>query len=88
MKPTIQCNDENSLTIVLLLSFLIKHNRGCGSLLTKAIAAIYQNIARIANAVQVTLLSLSLSLKSLSKVSQKSLKSLSKVSQKSLKSLY
>ena len=44
------------------------------------------NIARIANAVQVTLLSLSLSPKSLSKVSQKSLKSLSKVSQKSLKS--
>ena len=50
---------------------------------------IKQNIARIATAVQVTLLSLSLSLslKSLSKVSQKSLKSLSKVSQKSLKSL-
>ena len=47
------------------------------------------NIATIANAVQVTLLSLSLSLslKSLSKVSQRSLKSLSKVSQKSLKCL-
>ena len=47
-----------------------------------------ENIARTANAVQVTLLSLSLglSLKNLSKISQKSLKSLSKVSQKSLKS--
>ena len=42
-----------------------------------------KNIARIANAVQVTLLSLSLSLKSVSKVFQKSLKSLSNVSQKS-----
>ena len=39
---------------------------------------ITKNIARIVNAVQVTLLSLSL--KSLSEVSQKSLKSLSKVS--------
>ena len=47
-----------------------------------------QNIARIANAVQVTLLSLSLSLplslKGLPKVSKKSPKSLSKVSLKSL----
>ena len=48
-----------------------------------------KNIARIANAVQVTLLSLflPLSLKSLSKVTQKSPKTLSKVSQKSLKGL-
>ena len=53
--------------------------------------ALDQNIARIANAVQVTLLSLSLSLplslKGLPKVSKKSPKSLSKVSLKSLKSL-
>ena len=48
----------------------------------------FTNIARIANAVQVTLLSLSLSLplslKGLPKVSKKSPKSLSKVSLKSL----
>ena len=47
----------------------------------------FKNIARITNAVQVTPLSLSLSLKSLSKVPRKSLKSLSKASQKPLKSL-